>query len=66
MSDYIEKSAKMSDCKYRYELVRQWDKSKGFVNFVGLNPSKANGQDDARPLKDVLILQKIGVMVGLL
>ena len=47
MSDYIEKSAVISDCEnYRYELVRQWDESKGFVNFVGLNPSKADGQID--------------------
>lgn len=31
-----------SDRKYRYTLWREWDKSKGTVAFVGLNPSTAD------------------------
>ena len=41
------KSAKFSPCrKYRYELWRWWDKSKGFVLFIGLNPSTADETSD--------------------
>lgn len=37
--------AVISDCKtYRYSLIRQWDESLPFVNFIGLNPSTADAQ----------------------
>ena len=33
----------ISDCsKYRYELHREWDKKKGKVLFIMLNPSTAD------------------------
>jgi hypothetical protein len=35
--------AVISDCEtYRYSLIRQWDESLPFVNFIGLNPSTAD------------------------
>lgn len=34
------------DRRFRYELRRQWDASKPWVNFIGLNPSVADGQTD--------------------
>ena len=38
------KKAIISDCgKYRYELHREWDKSKRKVLFIMLNPSTADG-----------------------
>ena len=37
------KTAKISNCgQYRYELRRTWDRSKGKVLFIGLNPSTAD------------------------
>ncbi len=43
------KGAKLSACgKYRWKLWRLWDKSLGYVLFVGLNPSTADAaKDDA-------------------
>lgn len=39
----MKSSAKFSDCrKYRYSLWREWDASKGYVMFIGLNPSTAD------------------------
>ena len=47
MQDYIVSSAEISECtKYRYNLVRKWDSSKGLVNFVGINPSTADAKKD--------------------
>ena len=43
----MKKSAIISDCsKYRYELHREWDKDKGKVLFIMLNPSTACGVSD--------------------
>lgn len=43
----MKKSAVISECrKYRYELRRIWDESKPLVLFIGLNPSKADAEDD--------------------
>ncbi len=48
----VEKSATLSDCgKYRYELRRVWDTSKGLVNFIGLNPSTADATKDDPTLR---------------
>jgi hypothetical protein len=39
----ILSKAIFSDCrKYRYMLTRQWDSSKRYIVFVGLNPSTAD------------------------
>tara|TARA_R100001594_G_scaffold98370_1_gene132818 strand:+ start:769 stop:1284 length:516 start_codon:yes stop_codon:yes gene_type:complete len=41
------KKAIISDCnKYRYELHREWDKKKGKVLFIMLNPSTADHVED--------------------
>ncbi len=41
------KKANFSPCrKYRYTLTRTWDKNKGIVAFVGLNPSTADENRD--------------------
>ena len=43
----MTKSAIISDCnKYRYELHREWDKDKGKVLFVMLNPSTADADNN--------------------
>ena len=39
--------AKFSDCgKYRYSLFREWDREKGLVSFIMLNPSTAGATED--------------------
>ena len=41
------KGAEFSECRtYRYVLWRSWDKSKGYVMFIGLNPSTADEMND--------------------
>ena len=43
----MEYRAIISDCnRYRYELHREWDKKKGKVLFIMLNPSTACGVTD--------------------
>lgn len=43
----IIKSAKFSGDKvFRYTLWREWDSTKGFVMFIGLNPSTADEIND--------------------
>lgn len=43
----IERSAVFSECRrYRYTLTRVWDWDSLVVNFIGLNPSVANENDD--------------------
>lgn len=47
MTSAIEKTAWLSSCgRYRHALGRHWDRTKGFVLFVGLNPSTANAEKD--------------------
>ena len=42
-SNGVESYAIFSDCeRYRYVLSRAWDKTKGKVVFIGLNPSTAD------------------------
>ena len=42
--NFLKSRAVISDCgKYRYELHREWDKKKGKVLFIMLNPSTACG-----------------------
>lgn len=41
------KDAIISQCKkYRYTLMRRWDKTKPLVGFIGLNPSTADANQD--------------------
>jgi hypothetical protein len=43
----IKYDAVISPCTlYRYSLSRIWDKDKGIVNFIGLNPSTADAKED--------------------
>ena len=65
----MKKSAIISDCnKYRYELHREWDKKKGKVLFVMLNPSTACGvTDDLTTIRCMNFAKKWGyggIMIG--
>ncbi len=47
--DNIERTAIFSPCKtWRYTLGRHWDRSKGYVLFILLNPSTADATYDDR------------------
>ena len=63
------KKAIISDCgKYRYELHREWDKSKKKVLFVMLNPSTADGlNNDLTTIRCINFAKKWGyggIMIG--
>ena len=63
------KKAIISDCgKYRYELHREWDKSKKKVLFVMLNPSTADGlNNDLTTIRCINFAKKGGyggIMIG--
>ena len=65
----MKKSATISDCnKYRYELHRKWDKDKGKVLFIMLNPSTACGiSDDLTTIRCINFAKKWGyggIMIG--
>ena len=61
--------ANISDCgKYRYELHREWDKKKGKVLFIMLNPSTADHvEDDLTTRRCIKYAEKWGygsIMIG--
>jgi hypothetical protein len=63
------KKAIISDCgKYRYELHREWDKSKKKVLFVMLNPSTADADNnDLTTIRCINFAKKWGyggIMIG--
>ena len=63
------KKAIISDCgKYRYELHREWDISKGKVLFIMLNPSTADGlNNDLTTIRCINFAKKWGyggIMIG--
>ena len=63
------KKAIISDCgKYRYELHREWDKSKRKVLFIMLTPSTADGlNDDLTTIRCMNFAKKWGyggIMIG--
>ena len=63
------KKAIISDCgQYRYELHREWDKKKGKVLFIMLNPSTACGvSDDLTTIRCMNFAKKWGyggIMIG--
>ena len=65
----METNAVISDCsKYRYELHREWDKDKGKVLFIMLNPSTADGvEDDLTTRRCINFAKKWGyggIMIG--
>ena len=63
------KKALISDCgQYRYELHREWDKKKGKVLFIMLNPSTADGlNNDLTTIRCINFAKKWGyggIMIG--
>lgn len=58
----MKKAAHFSHCgNYRYFLSRQWDETKPWVMFIGLNPSKADHiKDDPTIRRVVAIGQALG------
>ena len=43
----MKKGAHISECgKYRYSLTRDWDSTKPFVMFIGINPNTADDKID--------------------
>ena len=65
----MKKSAIISDCnKYRYELHREWDKKKGKVLFIMLNPSTADADNnDLTTIRCMNFAKKWGyggIMIG--
>ena len=63
------KKAIISNCnRYRYELHREWDKKKGKVLFIMLNPSTADGvEDDLTTRRCINFAKKWGyggIMIG--
>ena len=65
----MKKRATISNCnKYRYELHREWDKGKGKVLFIMLNPSTACGvSDDLTTIRCINFAKKWGyggIMIG--
>ena len=67
----MKKRATISNCnKYRYELHREWDKKKGKVLFIMLNPSTACGvTDDLTTRRCVNFAKKWGyggIMIGII
>jgi hypothetical protein len=65
----MESKAVISDCgKYRYELHREWDKKKGKVLFIMLNPSTADGlNNDLTTTRCINFAKKWeygGIMIG--
>ena len=65
----MKKRATISNCnKYRYELHREWDKGKGKVLFIMLNPSTACGvSDDLTTIRCINFAKKWGyggLMIG--
>ena len=63
------KRAIISDCgQYRYELHREWDKKKGKVLFIMLNPSTADGlNNDLTTIRCINFAKKWGcggIMIG--
>lgn len=43
----VERTAWISPCeRYRHALGRHWDRTKGYVLFIGINPSTADAEKD--------------------
>lgn len=52
-------SALLSPCRqYRYTLWRKWDPSKGYVAFIGLNPSTADETEDDPTIRRCIAFAK--------
>jgi len=65
----MKRDAIISKCgKYRYKLVREWNKNKGRVLFIMLNPSTADDKEDDKTIIRCINFAKEwgygGLMVG--
>jgi hypothetical protein len=65
----VTRRARISKCgKYRFALVRSWDKSKPFVMFMMLNPSTADAEKDDPTIRRCMAFAKVwgygGICVG--
>ena len=65
----MQREAIISKCsKYRYSLVREWNKSKGKALFIMLNPSTADDKEDDKTIIRCINFAKDwgygGLMVG--
>jgi hypothetical protein len=65
----MKRDAIISECgKYRYSLMREWNKNKGKVLFIMLNPSKADDKEDDPTVKRCINFAKDwgygGLMIG--
>ena len=65
----MKRKAVLSDCgKYRYKLFREWNKNKGKVLFIMLNPSTADDKKDDNTIIRCINFAKDwgygGLMVG--
>ena len=65
----MKREAIISKCgKYRYSLVREWNKNKGKVLFIMLNPSTADDKEDDNTIIRCINFAKDwgygGLMVG--
>jgi len=47
-----------ADNKYRYRLWRIWDESLPLIMFIGLNPSKANGDTNDNTITKIIKIAK--------
>ena len=54
-----------SDGKYRYSLVREWDKEKPKVLFIGLNPSTADEKTDDPTIRRCIGFAKSQILSAL-
>ena len=69
MNNKMKREAIISKCgKYRYSLVREWNKNKGKVLFIMLNPSTADDKEDDKTIIRCINFAKDwgygGLMVG--
>ena len=69
MNNKMKREAIISKCgKYRYSLVREWNKNKGKVLFIMLNPSTADDEEDDKTIIRCINFAKDwgygGLMVG--
>ncbi|MFN0276773.1 MAG: DUF1643 domain-containing protein [Chitinophagales bacterium] len=44
------------DRKYRYSLLRVWDEVSPILNFIGLNPSKADEENDDKTISNCIAI----------
>lgn len=55
----VTRGAVISECgQYRYELTRIWDPTGPLLEFIGLNPSKADGSIDDNTIRRMVAFAK--------